>query len=405
MEYISEHGKNQLDKIPLDTSIPRTERFKNDPYRANTYIIHTKEPINAETPTKLLIDYRYTPDKLFYNRNHSPILDLKEDNYFVEFSGELKQTGKISLEDLKKMKKRTVEAMMMCTGNRRSEFAEKYKKAAGLSWKGGSVGNGVWGGVSLRDVMEKYFQPTDKAYHVEFIGGGQQDSADKYETSIPLEKAYDYDVILCYEINGQPLSRDRGFPLRVIVPGYTGARMVKWLSQINFRVNESQSSHHQFDYKLFLPTMELSKVTKADWLKAETIKEVNINSYICNVTEGDVIQTPFIVKGYAYCSGNKIWRIDFSIDGGKTWTQATILKNPLHTDKQTKYYGWTLWEYKLEEVKSNQNMQLCVRAFDTVLNTQPLEIENIWNFRGFMNNSVHRVNVTASSKSLNNTKF
>ena len=293
MEYTK--IQNELQNIELDTSIQRTPAFKNDPYRAKTYMIHTKEPFNAETPTKILINYRYTPDILFYNRNHSPILDQKEENYFVEFTGELLKTGRISIDELKKMKKKTVEAMMMCTGNRRSEF-NPYKKAAGLNWAGGSVGNAVWGGVSLRDVIDKYFQPTEKCYHVEFIGGGQENEKDKYETSIPLEKAMDGDVILCYEINGKPLSRDRGYPLRVIVPGYTGARMVKWLNKINFRVNESQSNHHQFDYKLFLPSMEFSKVTKNDWLKAETIKEVNINSYICNVSEGDVVSTPFIVK-------------------------------------------------------------------------------------------------------------
>ena len=298
------------------------------------------------------------------------------------------------------MRKRTVEAMMMCTGNRRSEFST-YKKAAGLPWKGASVGNAVWGGVSLRDVIEKYFKPTSNAYHVEFIGGGQENSKDKYETSIPISKALDPDVILCYEINGQPLSRDRGFPLRVIVPGYTGARMVKWLTRVNFRANESQSAHHLYDYKLFLPSMEFTKVTKSDWLKAETIKEVNINSYICNVSEGEVITLPFIVKGYAYCSGNKIWRIDFSTDGGKIWEQATILKNPLITENQVKFYGWTLWEYEMKQGLTRKNYQLCVRAFDTVLNTQPLEMENIWNFRGFMNNSVHRVNVSVGDK----TKF
>ena len=83
------------------------------------------------------------------------------------------------------------------------------------------------------------------------------------------------------------------------------------------------------------------------------------------------------------------------MNGGKTWDQATILKNPLDHETKTRFYGWTLWEYKLPEVENRTNYQLCVRAFDTVLNTQPFEIENIWNFRGFMNNSVHRVNVIA----------
>ena len=386
--------QQQLDQIPLDVTISRTKEYQNDPYRANTFIIHTKEPFNAETPSKLLIQYPLTPDKLFYHRNHSPIPNLSDKNYTVSIQGEVKTSGKITLEEIKRLPKRTVEAMLMCTGNRRSEFA-KYKKAAGLPWLGGSIGNAVWGGTSLRNLLER-FCPKDSCLHVEFIGGDQENDNHKYNTSIPITKALDLDVILCYEMNGKDLSRDHGFPLRVIVPGYSGARMVKWLSAIEFRVNESQSQYQQLDYKLFKPTLELAKVTKKDWYEADAIKEVNINSYICNVYDGDIVSLPLVVKGYAYSSGNKIWRIDFSFDGGKTWYDANIL-NLKKGDSNQRYYGWSLWEYKIEPEKvKGSKLELCVRAWDSALNTQPLDIESVWNFRGFMNNVVHRVNVTTS---------
>ena len=381
-----------LENIALATNVSRSQEFKNDPFRANTFIIHTNEPFNAESPSKLLINYPLTPDKLFYHRNHSPIPDLSEKNYSVSIIGEVKNPGTITLSDIKKFKKRTVEAILMCTGNRRSEFGS-YKKSAGLPWKGGSIGNAQWAGTSLRDILEK-FVPKDSCLHIEFIGGDQQNSNFKYNTSIPVTKALDLDVILCYEMNGKVLSRDHGYPLRVIVPGYSGARMVKWLSAIELRVIESVSQYHVMDYKLFKPSLELAKVTKNDWIKADAIKEVNINSYICNLYDGDIVNLPFSVKGYAYSSGNKIWRVDFSYDGGKSWMDATIL-NPKTGDSNQRYYGWTLWEYKIiPETLNTNNMELCVRAWDSALNTQPLDISSLWNFRGFMNNVVHRVRVS-----------
>ena len=172
--------KEEIEQIALDTTIIRSDEYRNDPYRANTCIIHSKEPFNAETPSKLLIKFSLTPDKLFYHRNHSPIPDLSATNYTVSIHGEVKSPGKITLSEIKQFKKRTVEAILMCTGNRRSEFA-KDKKAAGLPWKGGSIGNATWSGTSLRDILEK-FCPLESCLHIEFIGGDQNNTNYKYNT-------------------------------------------------------------------------------------------------------------------------------------------------------------------------------------------------------------------------------
>lgn len=101
-----------------------------------------------------------------------------------------------------------------------------------------------------------------------------------YGASIPFWKAVDRkgDVLLAYEMNGEPLSRDHGFPIRAVVPGVVGARNVKWLGRIVVSKHESGSHWQQKDYKGFSPSCDWEKV---DFNKSPGIQELPVISAIC----------------------------------------------------------------------------------------------------------------------------
>lgn len=78
---------------------------------------------------------------------------------------------------------------------------------------------------------------------------------ERYGASVPIQKALsdDGDCILAYEMNGQPIPRDHGFPVRAVIPGHVAARSVKWLDKVVVSDEESDSHWQQRDYKGFCP--------------------------------------------------------------------------------------------------------------------------------------------------------
>lgn len=121
--------------------------------------------------------------------------------------------------------------------------------------------------------------------HVQFEGLDLDVTGQKYGASILLEKAMDTagDVILAYEMNGEPLPADHGFPLRVVVPGIVGARNVKWLSKVHCSDEESSSHWQQNDYKSFSPSTDWDTV---NFKSAPAIQEAPIQSAICSPLPG-----------------------------------------------------------------------------------------------------------------------
>lgn len=178
-----------------------------------------------------------------------PTIDIND----YELEVEVQSTGvskAFTMHDLKKFEKVSVTAVVMCGGNRRSEM-NAVKEVRGLSWSGAACGNAVWTGVRLCDFLQALGVKSDEESHVILEGYDRDPSYTPYAASIPLSKAMDPrgDVILAYEMNGQPLTRDHGFPIRCVVPGVVGARQVKWLGRIVISKSESDSHWQQNDYK------------------------------------------------------------------------------------------------------------------------------------------------------------
>lgn len=338
--------------------------------------------------------------EIFYIRNHLPVPKVNISEYELEVEVEGKDSAKsFTFDELKKKYPKTeVVAAIMCGGNRRSEMAH-IKEIKGLTWSAGAVGNAVWGGVRLCDVLKEMGVKSDEVSHVQFEGLDTDPTSTPYGASIPLSKAMDErsDVLLAYEMNGQPLTEDHGYPVRVIVPGVVGARNVKWLGKIIVSKDESSSHWQQNDYKTFNPSVDWDTV---DFTKSPAIQHMPVTSAICSPSPDEefvkIVDNHVEVRGYAWSGGgNRIIRVDLTGDKGESWHSAELEQMP---DSENvgygRHFGWTLWTAKIPISEDQQMIEIWSKATDSNNNTQPETFRNTWNLRGVCGNAYHRVRIS-----------
>ncbi|KAF5270339.1 hypothetical protein FQR65_LT05527 [Abscondita terminalis] len=384
---------NISEKDAKDAIKNMSDPYGNDPKRHPVLKPASAKPFNAELPLSLLIENFISPNDLFYVRNHLPVPEIDVSTYELEI--EVENTNKkivLTYEQLKKLPKQTIIATIMCAGNRRSEMT-KVKMVKGLDWGPAAIGNASFTGVLLRDVLKLVDVDEDSNYkHVQFEGLDTDSTSKSYGASIPLWKAVDKrgDVLLAYEMNGESIPRDHGFPIRVIVPGVVGARNVKWLGRIIVSQQESDSHWQQNDYKGFSPSVDWDTV---DFSKSPAIQELPVISAICKpeaLQKVQVIDGHILVQGYAWSGGGqKIIRVDLTIDCGNTWHVATLDHQDSREPPQ--HWAWTLWSAKIPVTPKMKNVEVWVKAVDSAYNTQPESFKNIWNLRGVLSNAYHRV--------------
>lgn len=356
-------------------------------YKLPSLIVQTEQPFNAGPPAVLLRQSFITPRELFFARNHGSIPEINPDQYVLTVEGLVKKPLRLSLKELWQFPQTTITATLQCAGYRRKEMAAIEPIRDEIIWGLEPIGTAIWSGVTLRDVLlAAGIEPF--ARHVAFTGLDQV-QVNSYQThfgsSIPLEKALHPEVLLAYEMNDDPLLPMHGFPLRMIVPGYIGARSVKWLSQIELRQTPSSNYFQTRAYKLFPPEVRAQTV---DWNNGEMLDEVPISSVISRPQENEtVIAGPVWVQGYALTgNGDAIEQVEVSNDGGRTWKAADLRGQPTP-------WTWRFWQVRLNF--SPGPSQIVVRAWDSAGNTQPADIRQVWNFKGYLNNAWHRVNFKA----------
>ena len=352
------------------------------------FVVRQVHPFNAGPPPRLLSQSYITPTKLFFVRNHGDVPEVDTHSYRLQINGRVLRSLSLSLEDLQDNFERVnISATLQCAGNRREELMALESIPNELGWGVEAISHAVWSGARLRDVLAEagLERETDLPLHVEFVGLDQVERHHKqfrYGGSIPLGKALSPEVILAYEMNGEPLTSVHGFPLRAIVPGYIGARSVKWLDHITVQNEPSQNYFQRYAYRLFAPHVRPETV---DWADGVMLGEMNVTSVICSHDENERIPPgPVTVQGYSMAGGRDIARVDVSCDGGLTWIQAELFND-------TSCWAWTFWKASFKLAPGNY--QLVVRAMDTAANTQPQDISQVWNFKGYMNNAWHRINI------------
>lgn len=427
-----EHEREKQLQQQMKSSETENNPYANDPKRNALLHVWTDTPFNAETPGKLLTPTYLTPSDIFFVRNHLPVPEVELDDYALSICAgtdgdldNLKVIAEFTLEELKtKFTPHTVDSVIQCSGNRRSDL-KKIREIKGLNWQVGAMGNARWTGVKLIDLLDSIgVKRDDSIRHVQLEGLDCDMTGQSYGASVSADLVFDpnKEVILAYEMNGRPLTRDHGFPLRFIAPGVTGARNVKWLGKIILSHEESNSHWQRKDYKSFSPNVDMFNI---NFDQSISIQETPVQSAICDPSDGDqiVLDTkqqhstdssntkPTLsvpIKGYAYSGGGKmIIRVDVSIDGGKNWKTADLIDIPRGVDglpdynKRNQTYSWTRWSLDVpipQDIVENKSgtIEIICRAFDSSYNSQPERPDSIWNVRGVVNNSWHNIKLNVS---------
>jgi sulfite oxidase len=353
--------------------------------------VHSVAPPNAEPTLDKLEGEWLTPTKHFYVRSHgkkNPTIDV--DAYSLKIEGLVEKPLTLSLAELKgKFKDLEQIATLTCAGNRRNEHSA-VKPVSGVQWELGAIGNANWKGPKLWDVL-KAAGVKAEAKHVWFDGLDEIDHDGHtihFGASIPLDKAAaDSDksppALLAHTMNGAALTSDHGFPLRTVVPGYIGARSVKWLNKITVSDRPSPNHFVADVYKL------LQEGSVQEAAGKEPIYENVINSaFSTPMTKTEVKAGRVRVAGFAIPSGKpgaQINKVEVSADGGKSWQAAEL-------GEKSQVFCWRWWSLPLTLAVGKHT--LLVRASDSAGVVQPQTVP--WNAKGYLFNAWHKVEVEAA---------
>jgi sulfite oxidase len=279
-----------------------------------------------------------------------------------------------------------VTATVACAGMRREEFLSLGPLPGELPWGPEPISTGRWSGVSLAAVLQAV-GVSSRARHVELVGMDQVERHGHtfgFGGSVDMIKVLEGDVLLAIRMNGEPLPPRHGYPVRAIVPGWIGARSVKWLGRIN--VLEAPSENY-FQVRAYRSLRDIAADDPRDVSQGVALTSIPVNSVIINPAPHAVVSAgPQRVRGWAIGNaGEPVSSVELSADGGNSWSRATLT---LPGEKWT----WSFWEKEVTLAPGNH--VLAARATDSRGSTQPATLTETWNVKGYNNNAWHRVPVT-----------
>ena len=325
-------------------------------------IVRQHSPPNIEFPFASLSDW-LIPTELFFVRNHFPTPDVDARDWTLRVEGAVERPLQIDLAGLKAMRSASLAAVAECAGNGRVYYEPPRE---GLQWQNGAVGNAAWTGVPLRDVLEMAGVKPG-AREVLLVGAdcGVVDAGKKtaspgpiaFARSLPLEKAVADSTLLAYSMNGAPLTRDHGFPLRAVVGGWFGMAWVKWITHI--RVTEEPfhgywQARDYFRWERSRGEPALVPLTEME-VKAQIARPVNGAQLIAG--------KPYRIFGAAWSGEASVKAVQVCAGDDKGWREARLL------DEQ-RAYAWRLWECIWTPERTGKYTLRC-RAIDEAGRMQP----------------------------------
>jgi DMSO/TMAO reductase YedYZ molybdopterin-dependent catalytic subunit len=345
-------------------------------------------PPNYETPLSYF-STEITPNNAFFVRYHlAGIPQVSATTWTLKVGGEAAATPfELNLEQLKRdFAAAEIVAVNQCSGNRRGLFEPHV---AGVQWSVGAMGNARWKGARLKDVLAKAGLKKEAVEIVlDGADGPVMQGTPDFVKSIPVWRALDENTLLAYEMNGESLPHWNGFPVRVVVPGWTGTYWMKHISSINAITKPFDGFWVKGAYRIPLgkfPIIDRFTTQMTD--VNEPITEMVVNSLITNLATGQQVAVgrAFEVKGIAWDGGRGIAQVDVSTDGGRSWRSATLGPDL----GRFSFRGFSL----AVTPSSPGAMVVMARATNRAGTTQTAEL--IANPAGYHHNVMQRIDITA----------
>ena len=297
---------------------------------------------------------------LFFLRSNYPPPSLEPSAWQVRIDGRVKRPLTLDLNDLRGLPSQSAEVWLECAGNSRRRFDPPGE---GNQWDDQAVSNALFTGVPLPTVLEQVGVENDA---VEVVTTGYDDVG--FQRGLPLDVALRPEVVLAFEMNGEPIPPPNGGPVRMLVPRWAGIASVKWPAHIEL-VNTPFRGH--FNAERYIMIDESGRTLR-------TVREMPVKSVIAWPAEGETVRPGVhTVFGFAWSGFGQIERVDVSTDNERTWSSARLIhgSGPL---------AWTRWEYAWSATSPGV-ASLSARAADSSGNVQPPEVA--WNKFGYQMNA------------------
>ena len=345
-------------------------------------------PPNFETPLADLVPL-YTGNDVFFVRYHLPVIPQVDiASWRLEIGGPSAQRPlSLTLRELKaSFPQVSLAAVNQCSGNRRGLFSPRVP---GVQWASGAIGNALWTGVRLRDVLHKA-DVAANALEVVFNGADTPvlPGTPDFLKSLPIDRALDESTLIAFEMNGQPLPHWNGAPARLIVPGWTGTYWVKHLTDIRIVPAAFDGYWMKSAYRIPTGAFPTARFVSQETPETTPITEMLVNSLITSPVHAARLRRgePAEVTGKAWDAGSGIEAVEVSVDGRQSWREATL-------GRDLGRFAWRVFQLPLDTSKAGP-LEIAVRARSRKGATQPEMLT--FNGAGYHDNRVQTVRVEVS---------
>jgi sulfite dehydrogenase (cytochrome) subunit A len=349
-------------------------------------ILVTPRPPQLETPFAVFDQGVYTPNDAFFVRWHLANIpqSVNADTHRIAVGGAVNSVLSLSMDDLAKMPAVEVAAVNQCSGNSRGFFSPRV---AGGEWGNGAMGNALWTGVRLRDVLDRAgLKASAKQVQFDGLDAGVLPGTPDFKKSLDVDVARGDDVIVAYAMNGEPLPVLNGYPVRLIVPGWFATYWVKMLSSITVLDHADDNFWMKTAYRI-PDTPGNSVAPGTTGYPTIPINRLAVRSFVTSLADGATVKPGRTeLRGIAFDGGSGIKRVELSIDGGATWRAMEL-------ERDYGKYSFRRWKGELIAPPSG-SLTIAVRATANDGATQ--QATPGWNPSGYLRNAIETYKVTVA---------